>query len=453
MNPARFSYLRPSLVAVSCALLAFPATAQRVAPDSVPKIGSAERAAIVRAISADIEEIYVFPELAVRMVAHLKERLDSGGYERFDDLFAFTAELTSDLRSISHDRHLGVLPLPPGGVGMAGGAGPIGGADSAEGQRRRRERLRRANYGFERLEILEGNVGYLDLRQFADASIAGPTAIAAMNFLAGTDAVIVDLRQNGGGSPSMIQLLSSYFFEEPVHLNSFYLRREDRTDQFWSHAHVEGPRLVQTPLYILTSGYSFSAAEEFSYNMRHLERATLVGETTGGGAHPSEMLDYPELGVHLSVPFGRAVNPITGTNWEGTGVEPHVRVPAAQALATAHRKALEEIAAGAEEERRRELAWTIEGLGAEAVELAAPELAAYVGTYGPRNVRVEGGRLVYQRQAGPIFALVPVGDDRFHLANDNAFRIRFERDSGGRVVTLVGRYQDGREEPSPRTGG
>jgi len=423
-----------------------PATAQPGPGPRAAAIGPGERTAIVERIAADLEAIYVFPEAASRMVELLKRRLEAGDYDGFTDLQAFTAELTSDLHSISHDRHLGVLALLPGG-------GMHGGEDPEAMRQKRRERLRRANYGFERLEILEGNVGYLDLRQFADASTAGATAVAAMNFLAGADALIVDLRRNGGGSPSMIQLLSSYLFEAPVHLNSFYVRREDRSDQFWTQAHVEGPRLAQTPLYLLTSGYTFSAAEEFAYNLRHLERATIVGETTGGGAHPSDMVNYPELGVHLSVPFGRAINPITGTNWEGTGVEPHVKVEAAEALDVAHRLALERIASGAEPERRQEIAWAIEGLAAQVADPTPAELAAYVGTYGPRQVRLEGDRLVYQRTGGPTFGRVPVGDDRFHLDDEGAFRIRFERDESGRVLTLVGRYADGREEPSPRTPG
>ncbi len=444
----RFTAALRFVAGLSLALLAVPAPAQLAPQDETAKLDAEKRAAIVKAVSADLDEVYVFPEVATKMTEHLKARQEAGAYRDLDDLAAFTAQLTSDLQSISHDLHLRVTPMPSGEVNAEQEV------DMEEIQRRYRERSRRANYGFEKLEILDGNVGYLDLRQFADASLGGRTAIAAMGFLAGADAVIIDLRQNGGGAPSMIQLISSYFFEEPVHLNSFYIRREDRVTQFWSHAYVEGPRRVETPLYVLTSGRTFSAAEEFTYNMRNLERATIVGERTGGGAHPVDMMRYPELGVRMSLPFGRAVNPISGTNWEGTGVEPHVEVPAADALEVAYAKALETVAAAATDpDHKRQLDWTLQGIKAETRTLMASELQPYVGVYGPRKIRVQDGKLVYQRDDGPVYELVPVGEDNFHLADLSYFRIRFERDDSGKVVTLVGRYDDGREEASPRSGG
>jgi hypothetical protein len=277
-----------------------------------------------------------------------------------------------------------------------------------------------------------------------------------MNFLANADALIVDLRQNGGGSPSMIQLISSYFFAEPVHLNSFYIRREDKMDQFWTQAWVAGPKLTEVPIWVLTSGRTFSAAEEFTYNLKNLERATIVGETTGGGAHPVDNHTFPELGVQMSLPFGRAVNPITETNWEGTGIEPHVAVPADQALTVAHRDALAKLRDAAEDpERQAFLSWALESLELELepVSLDPAALPAYVGDYGPRRVRLADGALTYQRGDGPLYRLVPMGGDRFALQDNDRFRIRFERDGAGRVVTLVGLYDDGSEEPSSRSGG
>ncbi|HEX2162516.1 MAG TPA: S41 family peptidase, partial [Thermoanaerobaculia bacterium] len=250
-----------------------------------------------------------------------------------------------------------------------------------------------------------------------------------------------------------IQLLSSYLFAEPTHLNSFYIRRGDRTEQFWTQAHVDGRRMAEVPVYVLTSRRTFSAAEEFTYNLRNLERATIVGETTGGGAHPVEAHAIEGYPVRAMVPFGRAINPVTGTNWEGTGVAPHVEVPADQALDRAHRLALETLAEKAvDPDQRRELAWTAAMLAdrAKTVELSAAELAAYAGSYGPRIVEVEGGRLVYRRGEGARHPLHPVGGDAFLVGELDDFRVRFDRDASGRVVALVGLYLDGREEPSPR---
>ena len=143
----------------------------------------------------------------------------------------------------------------------------------------------------------------------------------------------------------MIQLLSSYFFEEPVHLNDFYTRQTDEWEQSWTQAHVEGPRMTDVPIFVLTSGRTFSAAEEFTYNLKQLERATIIGETTRGGAHPvmSRIFQCEGLTIRITIPFSRAVNPITGTNWEGTGIEPHISVAAEDALERAIEEARKRI--------------------------------------------------------------------------------------------------------------
>ena len=216
-----------------------------------------------------------------------------------------------------------------------------------------RQRGRSTNFGFEKAERLEGNVGYLELRMFMPAELGGETAAAAMNLLANTDALIIDVRKNGGGEPSMVALVSSYLFgPEPVHLNDLYFRPDDSTHQWWTLPHVPGLRYEGKPVYVLTSKRTFSAAEEFTYNLKCLKRATIVGETTGGGAHPGGIEKVHEhFGVF--VPSGRAINPITKTNWEGTGVAPDVPVAADRALPTAHLAALRQIAADLEEAPER----------------------------------------------------------------------------------------------------
>src|SRR5262249_14549182 len=164
-----------------------------------------------------------------------------------------------------------------------------------------RERTARMNAGFVKVERLPGNVGYLELTGFMSPEEAARPAAAAMNFLAATDALIIDLRKNGGGSPPTVALVCSYFFgEEPVHLNSLYWRKGDRTEEFWTRKAVEGPRYLNKEVYVLTSKRTFSGAEEFTYNLKNLKRATVVGETTGGGAHPGG-------GVRLGGRFGGVI--------------------------------------------------------------------------------------------------------------------------------------------------
>jgi C-terminal processing protease CtpA/Prc len=165
-----------------------------------------------------------------------------------------------------------------------------------------------------------------------------------MGFVAHTDAVIFDLRQNGGGHPAMVTLIASYLFDKPTHLIDIYNRKENTTTQNWTLSYLPGPRLPKQPAFVLTSKRTFSGAEEFAFDLKNQKRATIVGETTGGGAHPVSghmVADYFTIGV----PFAKSLDPVTKTNWEGTGVEPDVKVPAADALATAEKLALEKIQA------------------------------------------------------------------------------------------------------------
>jgi C-terminal processing protease CtpA/Prc len=234
--------------------------------------------------------------------------------------------LTTHLREVSHDLHLRVNFSPVANPRPSDDPDP-----GPEARERYRRQLMRNNCAFEKVEILPGNVGYLKFDGFADPGVCGPTATAAMNFLQHVDALIVDMRENGGGDPAMVAYVTSYLFDEPTHLNDLYNRAANTTHQWWTLPHVPGGRLAKQPVYVLTSRRTFSGAEEFSYNLKSLGRATIVGETTGGGAHPvrGEWLNEQ---FTIGVPFARAINPITQTNWEGTGVEPDVAVPAVEAL-------------------------------------------------------------------------------------------------------------------------
>jgi retinol-binding protein 3 len=239
---------------------------------------------VVKALADQLNKNYVFPEKGEDMSKLLQTKLQKGEYESISDPILFTGQLTSDLHSIIQDKHLRVLYDPVRIAAMRNTTTP---EDSQNLAQREVAQNRRNNFGFKEVSILEGNVGYIDLRGFLTTEFARETAIAAMNYVSNADALIIDLRHNGGGSPSMIQLITSYLYDsEPVHLNSFYFRPDDQFTETWTLPSVPGKRRPDIDVYILTSRNTFSAAEEFSYNLKNLERATLVGETTGGGAHP-----------------------------------------------------------------------------------------------------------------------------------------------------------------------
>jgi len=301
------------------------------------KIDSATRARVIDGAIGQLNEFYVFPETAKKMGDLVKSKQKKGDYDSITDGDAFAKMLTENFQEVSHDKHLRVnfspAPTPDRPEGPP----------NADDRARYHKDMERMNCGFDKVEILSGNVGYLKFNFFADPEVCGPTAVAAMNFLANVDAIIFDLRENGGGDPKMIAFISTYLFSEPTHLNDIWERKDDSTHQYWTLPYVPGKRLDGKPAYVLTSKQTFSGTEEFSYNLKNLKRATLIGEATGGGAHP---VSGHRIDAHfmIGVPFARAINPISKTNWEGTGVEPDVKVPAADALATAQKLAAEKLA-------------------------------------------------------------------------------------------------------------
>lgn len=204
-------------------------------------------------------------------------------------------------------------------------------------------KLSRKNGGFNKIEVLEGNIGYIDFWGFDHVNqCTRRKVVSVMALLEDTDALIIDLRNNGGGDPEMIQLITSYFFDKPVHLNSFESRKKGRIAEFWTTPKVDGKKRLNTPIYLLTSDKTFSAAEEFAYNLKHLKRAKIIGEPTKGGANPVHYFNI-EGQFRASIPTAMAVNPITGSNWEGVGVQPDIKIPAKGALNLAYKLALEQV--------------------------------------------------------------------------------------------------------------
>lgn len=298
-------------------------------------IDSATRNQIIDGIISNLNKSYIFLETAKEMEKDLRQRLQNKEYDNITSAAEFAKKLTADLQNISKDKHLRVMyssqPLPI----RPNNAEPTQ-AEIEEDQKF----MRSVNFGFEKVERLQGNIGYINLRNFWDPKLGAETVAAAMNFVTNTDALIFDLRQNGGGDPAMVALICSYFFgEKPVHLNDLYFREKDKTESFWTKPDVIGKKYGEKDVYVLTSNRTFSGGEEFTYNLKNLKRATIIGETTGGGANPGGRI---RLNDHFGifVPTGRAISPITKTNWEGTGVSPDISVSKEDAFKTAYKMAL-----------------------------------------------------------------------------------------------------------------
>jgi hypothetical protein len=308
--------------------------------DQILNVNPAIQAEIIQNLTSILKAEYVFPTIADEISILLQKHMEDGDYSSITSGNAFASALTLHIREVNHDDHLVVKwhndPLPDqnGSLGQN--------QEWLEGWH---QKAILDNFGIHKVERLPGNVGYLDIYEFYFPDWGGETAIAAMNFLAHTNSLIIDLRNCRGGDPGMVSLISTYLFSaDRVHLNSLYWRKNDFTDQYWTLPYVPGLRYAEKPVYLLTSKTTFSGGEEFAYNLKTRQRAILVGETTGGGANigaPFRL--HPHFDVFI--PVGRSINPVTGTNWEGTGVTPDFTTTGEQAYQTAYSLALKAIIA------------------------------------------------------------------------------------------------------------
>ena len=291
---------------------------------------------IISLLSEKLKKCYIFPDVAEQICARLQQYLHDGEYTDLTEGNLFALALTMHLQEVSHNEHLWVKwhqkPLPDSEAQLRLDPG---------WQEDRKLEARLENYGFTRLERRPGNVGYLDIHYFHRPAWGGDTAVDVMNFLSQTNALIIDLRKCTGGYPGMVALICTYLFgEEPIHLVSIYWRDEDVTQQYWTLPYVPGRRFVDKPVYVLTSKVTFSAGEMFAYILQTHQRATVIGEKTDGGANAGASYRiHPHF--EAFIPIGRTINPLTGSNWEGCGVNPDIPIPQAQSFNLAYKLALQ----------------------------------------------------------------------------------------------------------------
>jgi retinol-binding protein 3 len=323
-----------SLIDLSMAILWFfvglgnsqPTFAEQPSPTPNPSLvlDPTTRTSVIEAAAKALEDKYIFPDVGKQMADKIRENNGSKAYDSLTTGEELSKRLTDDLYAIAHDRHIRIRYPDPGAP-----EGP----PTAEDHARFQQRAAWSNFAFPEVKRLAGNIGYLKVDALLSPAIAGETANAAMNFLANTDALIIDERDGHGGDPEMVDLLLTYLFPigDRVHLNDFESREEPKHQEFYTFAWVPGKRFTGKDVYVLTSHNTFSGSEELAYDLKALKRATIVGEVTGGGANPGDVIPLPHS-FSIFVPWGRAVNPITKTSWEGVGVQPDVVITADKAL-------------------------------------------------------------------------------------------------------------------------
>lgn len=383
-----------------------PASAQP-RPPVAAQVAPTDGRAVVAEVRRIIAETYVLPERRPAIDALLAEGLAAGRYDVRDP--ALIAERINADLARANDRHLNFRHNPEQAA-MFASASRASGPDPAAFQ----ATVRARNHGVRELKVLPGNVRYMAYDGFDWLGEETTAALdVAMRFLSGGDAVIIDLRQNGGGSPQAVQYIVSHFMEANRPLVTFHMNGQADPDTLSTLAEVPAGRMIGKPLYVLTSSATGSAAEEFTGHVGGYRLGELVGGNTGGAGFRNTLV--PIGGTYiLSVSVGRAVLASTGKDWEAVGHAPTMPTPVAAALDTAHAHALRRLAATATGPRQVRLNAIAEGLGArgERRTPGAP-LTAYAGQYGERAVTIENGRLFYQRGDRPREQLVPLGGHRF----------------------------------------
>ena len=433
--------------------------AQRTQPAAATPLTPAIRREVVESIAVELGRHYVEADTGRLIGEHLKKRLAAGAYDAITSPLQFAEALGNDLKTINDDGHLyvvydaqqqpGMRPGPEGirmlGPGPGGPGGPPPNAIA---------NARRANFNLGSVNVLPGNVGYFEIRGFSGAREAQDAVVSALRYLQHTDAVIIDLRRNGGGSAELVNFVISHFVGSDT-LPSLTVKNRSGKESFtrYTLASVPGPRRPSVPLYVLTSRYTASAGEDFAFVLKNMGRATVIGDRTAGAGRNNAVVAVGH-GFGASISFTRVVDPKSGQEWERVGVQPTIAVPQARALDLAHVRALETIAASEQNpQRKRMLELSRETLEAQLTPRRVPPavMASYVGDYqGGRNVALINGALMYAPRPGlPPDQLIALGEDTFGLG---ATRFIFERE-GGRVARLRVRFPDGESMVFQRGGG
>lgn len=379
---------------------------------------------LVTELARKVREIYVVPEKRAPIAARLEEALAAGRYSRSEDPQILADLITADLSEASRDGHMYLRFNPEEAAARAGQTTGDLGPESYFAQL-----AAASNDGITEMRVLPGNVRYLRYDGFYWRGAPTRAAIdSAMRFLAGGAAVIIDVRSNGGGSSEAVNYLTSHFVESGKHLIDF----QDRSGLESSKA-VVGPlpagRLIGKPLYVLAGPNAASAAEEFVAHVAYFKLGEVVGAKTAGGAHTNGLFPIGQ-GFVASISEGRPIHPATGGDWEGSGIAPTISAPIERALAVAHVRAAERLAAVPGREQRR-YAWLAGSLKAHVEQAAlAARPQAYAGRFGERTISVRDGAILYQRDGRPPMRLLPLEADLFVMEGDPSTRVRIRRDSG-----------------------
>jgi len=395
---------------------------------------------LIYSITDSINKHYIFSEKANLISVYLHSQLKKNAYKDLLDKPEKLAEqIGRDINIVHHDPHMRIK-FDPGFVPQEIYQ------PTAEDIKQVKKYWRENNYMFKKVEVLPGNIGYLPFNLFVDDIEAAKSTIsAAFKFLANTTSLIIDLRENMGGSPEMVSQIESYFFKEKTHMNDLINRTNNDTTFFFANPAKSDSLILAMPVYILTSRHSFSGAEDFSYGMQMAKRAIIVGETTGGGAHPQMPFSVGQSFV-VFIPFARSVNPISKTDWEGTGVIPDVKTTAADAFHKAQELIFRNLLfAATDQKEKNKYLYYLNALlvNDEIKELPLIKLLPFTGTYGGLVIYLDNNKLYCRNDnnGGGVSKLKHITNNLFVLDKDA--QIEFIKDIKGRYSAIKIFVNDG----------
>jgi hypothetical protein len=417
------------------------------------KLTRTQQKEIIIELCDKIEDIYPFPEIAQHTISGIKKYFEEGKYNACTDRSEFASNLTMDLEDLSNDTHFYLAYNPELAAEMEKQKDSEVSEESLTAHEARIEKWQ--NYGFKELKILDGAIGYLDLRLFFATYYAGEVAVAAINFLSNCNAVIVDLRYNGGGWDDMVNFLLSYFAESQAEI-VFNVAQHTIDSSYYAGktmAYVPGKRFTDIPVYVLISRGTASAAEAFASKIKQINsHAVLVGETSAGAENPIGSVVIGDDFV-LSIPSWRSIYRKYDASWEGIGVSPDIETEVEEALGVAHIDALRKLyEAAVEKEVKDKYEWALDGVRAiyEPVSLPENVLEAFAGNYGTRDVSLENGVLYYQYKKRTKRRMLPVREDYFVVEDYDFFRVRFTIEKG-KIASLEEIFTDGSVVRNTRT--
>lgn len=415
---------------------------------TVSKKNILTRDSIIYSLIHTLNTYYVLNEKGKQMGNLLKKQLRAGAYNSITDPSLLASRLEKDIKSVYDDKHLYVFYDPEFEQNQQASQ-----TEDAKNEAKihELEYEKSKNFMFTGAKILPRNIGYVQLNGFVDmVEQAEPTATAAFGFLAHTDALIIDLRFNGGGSPAMVEQLESYFFKEKTHMSDIYERSTNKTTSFYADpAKSKGISLVM-PVYILTSKRTFSAAEDFSYSMQQIKRAQVIGDTTAGGAHPTRPIAL-KGGFVAQIPFARSINPYSKSNWEASGVIPDIPVQSSNALEkTMEGIYLKQLAASTNDKQKRSIEWQINALKASPENFIPMEtLSKFCGEYqGGLKIYLRNGNLycMNAERENDIFRLTPLKENLFTM--DENVQVEFIEEN--QTIKLRMHFIDGNSRDKAR---